>query len=235
MTHVLPIQTYAMFADESGISNDRFTVVGGITVHRDRLPAVYANMKAFRRDTGISSELKYRSLIEQFFALNYSKQIEFHAVAFDNHKWNHKRFNKSDSDIGLSKMYYQLILHRLVYKYGDQNSLFVCLDHRTSSTKLADLQNMLNRAANRDLGLSYSPLRQLESRDSKTEELLQLNDVILGAIAAIKNARHLLAGGRVSKKRLAELVFEKSGLPPLEKNSPKSMTHFSFWNKTSAA
>ena len=176
-------------------------------------------------------EAEYKDLIETFFAMNNAKLLEFHAVSFDNHRWDHHRFNQGDPDRGLSKLYYQLIMQCLINPHGDQNSLFVCLDKRNSSTDLSDFQRMLNKGAARDFGLAYGPVTQLMFRDSKKEELLQVNDVILGALTSVKNSRHLIAGARKSKKRLAELVFEKSGLPPLEKDSPPSMTHFSFWNR----
>lgn len=237
----MPIQTYSFFADESGISNDRYTVVGGVTVKTTNLPRVYKTMRDFRKRSNMNAELKwskvsngketeYTDLVETFFALNNSRLIEFHAVAFDNHKWDHARFNDGDSDVGLSKLYYQLLLHCLIEPRGDQNSLFICLDHRYSSTSLTDVQKMLNSAAARDYGLAYGPVRQLVSRDSKKEELLQLNDVILGAITAVKNGRHLLAGGRQSKKNLAELVFERSGLHTLGRDSEKN-ARFTFWNR----
>ncbi len=239
----LPIQDFAFFADESGISGDRYTVVSGLTIHKAALKTVYKTVSDFRKRTNMNAELKwskisngkeseYRELIEAFFALNNSKLIEFHAVSFDNQRWNHKRFNEGDSDVGLSKLYYQLIMQKLVATHGDQNSIFICLDNRHSTTDLGDFQRMLNKAAARDLGLDYGPVTQLMFRDSKKDDMLQLNDVILGAIASMKNSRHLIAGARESKRRLAELVFEKSGLPPLERNSPESMTHFSFWNRT---
>jgi hypothetical protein len=240
--HKLPIQDFAFFADESGISNDRYTVVSGVTVHKSAIKMVYSTISAFRKRTNMNAELKwskisdgreseYRQLIETFFAMNNSKLLEFHAVSFDNHRWNHKKFNKDDSDIGLSKLYYQLIMQKLIDPHGDQSSLFVCLDNRHSSTDLSDFHQMLNRGAKKEFKLDYGPVTQLMFRDSKKDDMLQLNDVILGAITAMKNGRHLIAGGRASKKRLAELVFAKSGLPALEKNSPPTMTHFSFWNR----
>lgn len=239
----IPIQDYAFFADESGISNDRYTVVSGITIHKSVIRRVYNTIAAFRERSNMNAELKwskvsdgrvgeYEDLIETFFALNYSKLIEFHAVSFDNHRWDHKKFNDGDSDVGLSKLYYQLIMQQLIKPHGDQHSLFVCLDNRHSSTDLNDFQKMLNKAAARDFGLDYGPVTQLMFRDSKKEEMLQLNDVILGALTSMKNSRHLIAGARASKKKLAELVFQKSGLPALERNSPPEMTHFSFWNRT---
>lgn len=237
-----PIQDYAFFADESGISNDRYTVVSGITIHRSAIPTVYKTISDFRKRSNMNAELKwskisngkeseYEDLIRTFFALNNSRLIEFHAVSFDNHRWDHKQFNDGDSDIGLSKLYYQLIMRSLIVPHGDQNTLFVSLDKRNSSTNLDDFHKMLNAAAKRDHGLDYGPVTQLMFRDSKKEPMLQLNDLILGAITSVKNSRHLIAGARTSKKNLAELVFDKSGLPPLEKDSPPNMTHFSFWNR----
>ena len=132
--------------------------------------------------------------------------------------------------MGLSKLYYQLALHKLVKQYGNDGSLCVCLDHRNSSTDLHDLQRILNNGANKSFGMSHGPVKQLLSLDSKADDLLQLNDVILGAVCAARNGKHELVTGRRSKCEIAKLVLEKSGLQTFEKDSPSGVNRFTVWN-----
>ncbi len=241
MSLVAP-QEFAFYADESGISQDRFTVVGGLCMHRGTAERVYASIAKYRDDNNMRSELKwskvsnqkvaaYKALVDLFFALNNTNHIQFHCVIFDSHKANHNRYNKGDPDIGLSKLYYDLLLHKYVKTCGGFGTLFACLDQRNSSTKLEDLRRMLNATAARDHDLPDSPVKQLVSRDSKADCLLQMNDVILGAVCCIRNGRHLLADTRIAKRQIAEYVLEKSGLESFEKDSPRSVPRFTVWNK----
>ena len=92
-----PPQDYVFYADESGISEDRFTVVGGICVHRDSIPTLKANLDAFRDRHKMHAELKwskisnqkceeYRALVDYFFALNNLNHLHFHSIVFDSHQ-----------------------------------------------------------------------------------------------------------------------------------------------------
>lgn len=239
---LIPPQDFAFYADEAGISQDRFTVVGGICMHRNTVSEVYDSIARYRSDHCMNAELKwskvsnqkfdeYTALVDLFFALNNTNHIQFHSVVFDSHKANHKKYNNGDADVGLSKLYYDLLLHKFVKRCGGDGSLFACLDHRHSSTPLEDVRRMLNAVAARDHGIDSNPVSQLISRDSKKDCLLQMNDVVLGAVCAIRNGRHLLADTREAKRKLALYVLEKSGLSSFDEDSPRSVHRFTIWNK----
>lgn len=208
------------------------------------LKPAYKTLAQYREKHDMMSELKwskvsnqkikeYKVLLDYFFAMNNKNLFHFYSIIFDNHKWDHREYNDGDRDIGLSKLYYQLILHKCVKTHGKKNSLFIKLDRRNSSTSLYQLQEMLNTAAYRDYGIWPSPVKQLVSEDSKKCDLLQLNDVVLGAVCAARNGRHLIEGGKVSKKELAEYVLLKSGLGTFEKDSSIGQKRFTVWNMRS--
>lgn len=236
-----PQQDYAFFCDEAGISNDRYTVVGGLCVHRNTIASIQTNIAAFRSANNMTKELKwtkitdqkleeYRTLVEYFFAMNNINQCQFHCVIFDNHQWKHAKYNNSDGDVGLSKLYYQLLHHKFAKTCGADGSLYVRLDRRNSSTSLNDLRDMLNYASARQHGIVGSPFKLIESADSKSCDILQLNDVILGAVCAAKNGKHILETTRASKRAIASMVLEKSGIASFDKDTPRGVNRFSVWN-----
>lgn len=236
-----PPQDFVFFADESGISKERFTVVGGICVPRGVIAAVHATILEYRNTHNMKAELKwskistgklneYERLVEIFFALNSTNQAHFYAIVFDSHQWSHKRYNNGDADVGLSKLYYQVALQKFIRYCGRAGTCAICVDHRYSSTSLHDLRRMLNAAAKRDLGMDHEPLKQLVSNDSKADDILQINDIVLGAVCAVRNGRHLLADSSPAKRRIANLVLEKSGLGTFEKDSPANINRFTIWN-----
>ena len=174
---------------------------------------------------------EYQALVELFFALNNSNIVHFHSIVFDSHQANHKKYNNGDRDKGLSKLYYQLILHKFMKMYPHAGGMCVCLDHRNSSTSLNDLRDILNNGIAKERGdPSIRPIKQLVSQDSCDDDLLQLNDVILGAVGAARNGKHKLVTTRKSKRELAQLVLAKSGLTTFDQNSPKGVSRFSIWN-----
>lgn len=237
----LPIQQWAIFADESGIVSDRFTVVGGSIVERKWLSTIYDAIHSVRERHDIWGELKwtkvsermfpaYRDLVDVYFEFVDAGRLQFRATTFDNGKWDHVNYNNGDPDIGLSKLYFHMLLHQFVGDHGDVAGLFICMDRRNSSTPFEDLRRMLNNAAARDYKLTFGPVRVLTARDSKKDDMLQMNDVILGAIAARKNDRLDRPGARAAKKELADYVFTRSGLASLAVDTPKNETAFRLWN-----
>jgi hypothetical protein len=237
---MFPEQDYVFIVDEAGISNDRFTVVGGICLHKNTLEGVYKTLSEYRKNLNMTAELKwtkvsdqketeYKWLVDYFFAMNNSNRLQFHSVIFDSHQWNHARYNEGVGDTGLSKLYFQLILHKFLCRCGPHGTLYVCMDHRHSQTSLEDLRRMLNATGKRDHGLD-DPLKQLISKHSHDDDLLQLNDVILGAVCAVRNGKHLLADYRKSKRLLALRVLEKSGLQTFDQDSPRDVNRFTVWN-----
>jgi hypothetical protein len=241
MSNTIPTQDYAFYCDEAGISNDRYTVVGGLCVARSMVPRMLATLAAFRQKFNMTKELKwtrisdqkliqYQKLVDYFFALNNVNACQFHCVIFDSHQWKHAKFNAGDADVGISKLYFQVLHHRFARYCAPHGSLFVRLDHRNSSTSLHDLQKMLNAAATRDHGVVSRPFKVVESADSKLCDILQLNDVILGAVCAARNGKHLIETGRASKRVIAKDVLTKSGLDGFDKDTPRNITRFTVWN-----
>ena len=233
-------QDFIFIADEACISNDRYTVVGGILLHKSSVDSVLQTMTSFRDTYNMRAELKwskisyqkieeYKFLVDYFFALNNTNLLQFHAIIFDSHQANHKKYNNGDRDVGLSKLYYQLMLHRLVRRCGEAGTCYARLDKRNSSTSLSDLRDMINNGA-ANFGITGNPLKQIVPVDSKTCDILQLNDVILGAVGAARNGKHLIAGGNQAKKEVARLVLSKFGLDNYDKDTHGNVTRVSIWN-----
>jgi hypothetical protein len=217
-------------------------LVGATVVRKPYVEALYKSIHEFRVDSGMFAELKwskvsnqklddYKKLVDLYFDFAERRAVFFRVTTFDNHKWDHNKFNDGDPDIGISKLYYQMLLHQVIGHFGDLASLFICLDQRLSTTPLDKLHRILNAGASKDYKLSFGPVRILTARDSKKDDILQINDVILGAVAARKNNRHLADNARAAKADLAEYVLKKSRLRDYESDSPKGMHSFQLWNR----
>lgn len=235
---------YHIYCDESRQSKDRFMVIGGTIIPLNNVEQFNKTMQKYRTEQKMFSELKwskvtnqklteYKRFVEYFFALNNTDKLHFHCIIIDNHQVNHKKFNKGDKELGFYKFYYQLLLHcfgKEYYREGENDRFIVHLDYRQTYYSLNTLKTVLNSGINKKYSIDTSPFVSIEPRESKKSELIQINDIILGAIGFQKNGYDLLAGTRDSKKELVKYIAEQAGLPNLRQNSPCGKIRFTIWN-----
>lgn len=234
---------FHIYCDESRQSKDRFMVIGGIIIPSDNVDGFNKTMEKFRLETKMFSELKwtkvtnqklseYKRFVEYFFAMNNTDKLHFHSIIIDNQSVDHKKFNKGNKELGFYKFYYQLLLNTFgrLYLKNEENSFNVHLDYRNTSYSLNTLRIILNRGIKKKYGVENNPFKVIEPRDSKKSELIQINDIILGAIGFQKNGYDLLADTRISKKELTNFIALQSGLKNLKEDSPWGKNRFTIWN-----
>jgi len=235
---------YHIYCDESRQSKDRFMIIGGLIIDSAEVNEFNLTMQMFRNEQRMYSELKwtkvtnqkllqYKRFVDYFFALNNTDKLHFHCIIIDNHQVDHKRFSRGNEEIGFYKFYYQLLLHSFGKRYcrTQENDRFIVhLDYRTTSYSLNTLKVVLNRGMKKKYSIETSPFVSIEPRDSKKSELIQINDILLGAVGFQKNGYDLLASTRDSKKELARYIAQQAGLPNLQSNSPWGRDRFTIWN-----
>lgn len=235
--------TCYVFCDESRQSQHRYMILGGIIINAKYMKTFENTMQGFRQDFNMTKELKwtkvsmakleeYKKFVDYFFALNDTDYAHFHCLILDTHQINHKKYNKGDSDLGFYKFYYQLLLHSFGNRYCSRGvkSLVVCLDQRTSRYSLSDLKDILNNGIYKRYGNATSPFKSVEAWDSKSSDVMQISDIILGAIGYHKNGYHLLADSSKAKINLANHISQKAGLTILGDGSRFGVHRFTTWN-----
>jgi len=219
-------------------------VLGGIIIPQENVKNFNQTMHNFRVEQKMFAELKwtkvtdqkliaYKRFVEYFFALNNTDKVHFHSIILDNHKINYKKFSKGDKELGFYKFYYQLLLHSFGKKYcreGENDRFIVHLDYRTTSYSLNVLKIVLNRGMRKKYNITTEPFVSIEPRESKKTELLQIVDILIGAIGFQKNGYDLLSDTRKSKKELARFIAKEAGLKDLRQNSPWGNNRFTIWN-----
>ena len=232
-----------LYCDESGLSTDRYMVVGGIVIPRDNFPQLVADIKEIRRahDIRDGKEIKwndmrnhrvpaYETYVDYFFDLLSADRVHYHTIVFDNHTLDRVTYPNATTDSVLSRMYYQLMLHRCVRFYGRAYNLHMRPDRADAPQELPNLRAGLNSEAMRRYEIDSAPVRSIEPRDSKDEHLLQINDIILGGIAHHRNGRHANARCSRHKKHLAAYILGKTGLSSYAMNTPYRARQFTVWN-----
>jgi len=233
-----------IYCDESGESN-RFMVLGGIIIPEKSLSVFNSTMNRYRKETNINAELKwtkvskgklneYKSFVDYFFALNNTDTIHFRSLIVDTHKLDHGTYSGGNRELGFYKFYYQLLLHCFGKEYckGSHDKFMVFLDHRSSMKKfpLTDLRKILNNGLRSKYSIDFSPFVSVQPKDSKHTEMIQLTDIILGAVGYRRNGFNLLAEPNSGKNQLSKYILDKSGFGSFERDTPRGQQRFTIWN-----
>jgi hypothetical protein len=205
------------FCDETSFLNEEYMAVGGLALPKPNLKAVTDRIKAIKlphREEVKWTRTKHWNLeirkeyIDCLVDLIDKRQVHFHIrfapfTAYD-HSGKRRRFDT------VSKMFYQLLLHRAVRHYGDDYDLLVRPDNGEYVPALE---------AEGFQRYSKSPcIKNVICLDSEREPLLQLLDVSLGALTAYRNKRHINFITSAAKTEIATYAFEKFGKRDLSRN-----------------
>ena len=175
-------KTFNIYCDEScHIENDhkKFMLLGCVSVaynqlkrHTERIIDIKKKHNFFGeiKWTGISSSkyLFYKDLLDYFF----DTDIRFRAVIVDKTKIKNDRFGQ-DFDTFYYKMYYQLLIHRKNTEYS--YNVYLDIKDTLSSNKVNKLKEILNT--------KYGVFRNVQNIHSKEIIMMQLADLLMGAIS----------------------------------------------------
>lgn len=231
----------ALFCDEAGKEPDRFLGVGGLVVTSQDAKAIKAEFARKKADLGISGEAKWnvtkksnldrhRELIHWIFQLILADQLHFHCLLVPSQRFNHNLREDGGKSESLKRMYYQLIVHRLGKRHGKVHSLYVFPDKANELKGLEEMKRGLNSDLQRNHGCPQDCVKAIEFRESHSEPLLQLNDLILGAVVYQKNRKFDAEGAGHPKASLAGFVLGRSGLKDYETDTPREAKRFTIWN-----
>ena len=225
------------FCDETSQVDDTYMAIGGLALRKGRVQEVSDAILAINEECSVTSEVKWSTVkrrrvsvhkryVDLFFQLLDERKIHFHIRFAPFKQYIHKESGPRGRTDTVSKMYYQMLLHRPISFYGPMMRMHIFPDHGDCTSYLPSMRNQLCAAGYRTKGAVANCVPLIETRDSKREPLLQLLDVPLGALAALRNEREL---GDV-KAELAAHVFERTGWKDLSGNSPQGQARLNLWN-----
>lgn len=165
-----------------------FMVIGSLWLATDHRESYKAAIHKLRDKHRVGGEFKwqkispsrqafYNELIEWFFDLD--SDLRFRCIAVEHENVNLLRFHNSDQELGFYKFYYQM-LHHWILDYNDY-ALFCDFKSNRESNRLHVLKKCLEAS-----NLS-SQIPVVQSTRSKESVLMQLTDVLTGAVGARMN------------------------------------------------
>lgn len=233
---------YHIYCDESRQTQDRYMVFGGIITTANNVGLFDKAMQLYREAQNMKAEIKwgkvsdkklneYRELVNLFFSLNNA--LHFKSIVFDTSLIDYRSYSKGDRELGFYKFWYQFLLHSFgPYADKKDDGYIVFLDQRHSSYKLSTLCKILNNGMKKKYGerIKINIFRNIQPIDSKKSNILQLADVLMGAIGYHWNNCHTRTEARKAKILLAEYIAKKAGLVSLAQQTSYGKRDFSIWD-----
>lgn len=228
-----------IYVDESSQTKHRYLVLGGIIVPSVDHSAVSALIAEARLPELPKGEMKwtkvsksklaaYKRAVDAFFTgIDDFSTLDFHCLVVDTYKIDDKRFNEGSRDIGFNKEIYQLLMKfRRLYR-----GLFhVYPDRRSTSQRTEDLRLILNRgSAKKGDGRDW-PFRRVHFRDSDQELVLQIVDILIGAVAFKLNGHDRAENASPAKIDLCEHILSRAKVKDVTRDT-STAGQFTIWHR----
>lgn len=194
-------------------------VAGGFAVAGNRIAEIEDQIAMLRDDAGIRSEFHwsgyrggekqkaYEELVRYACQLINRKHAAFHVIIANFGGYNHRAKRGENHDTSVNRMYFQLLLHRVAAFYGKKRAIHVRLDSGNDSADICGMRNQLCASAYRQYSTKPNCVRSIEPVKSHNVGLIQMADVLVGAIAAKRNE----VVHKSAKGDLANFVLKASG------------------------
>lgn len=217
-------KTFNFYCDESThLENDGhpFMIIGYVSTPYHLLKMHNQTIRELKAKHYFNGELKwsalsksqypfYNELIDYFFS---NSSLEFRAIIIDKSQMNHEKFGQTH-DTFYDKMYYQL-LNKKIHPEHTYN-IFIDIKDTYSFRKAKNLKSYLER--------DYSNIRNLQVIKSYEGELMQLADVLIGAL----NYKIRGLNKVTSKNNIIEKIEKHCG-KPLTQRTAKDESKFNLF------
>ena len=236
---------FRIFSDESRQNKERYMILGAIIIPEKEIKMLNATMNQYRIETKMPNELKwskvndkkleeYKLLVDYFFALNNTNKIHFKSIIIDNNKIKNIKHSQENKEQSFYKFHYQLFFHKFgkIYFKMDKMVRFVIHpDYRDAHFSLDILKRHLNGGMGRHFNDEViAPFVSIQPIDSKKSEIIQIVDLIIGAIGYEKNGYHLHSSSSKGKIELCKYIAYKAGIKNLSECTSFSAKRFEIWN-----
>lgn len=198
---------------QKGIDNQKSMVIGGIKCNQEHLKQAVEDIKRIKEAHGLNryNEMKwtkvsknkysfYKEIIEYFFS---NENLEFRCVIFpDKSKLD---YSMHDHDDIYNIMYY-LLLNNMI---SDPNLYNIYVDKKDTrgSTKFKNLRVYLCR---KHKDFDMKKIEKIQIVDSKDLQLMQLTDLLIGAMAYYHRGLVDLEGSSKEKSAIVKLISDLS-------------------------
>ena len=209
---------YNIYCDESchlEHDNQRYMILGGIICEKGHRKLVKKEILEIKSRYHIpeKAEIKwnkvspsklayYKELIDYFFE---NDNLRFRALIIDKAQLNHKLFNQTHDD-WYYKMYYHLLINLVESK--QENYIYLDIKDTKSADKVQGLRKYLSFKL---MDYEFDVIKNIQSMNSEESVIMQLADLMIGAIGYRNRKIYDEEDSSWAKKELMLHIIEKSG------------------------
>ena len=219
----MPNKTFNFYCDEScHLENDNlpFMLISYVSSAYNQVKIHSKNIRSLKEKYYFRGEMKwsalsksqypfYNEIIEYFFATD----LQFRAIVINKSQIRNQDFNQSHNDF-YDKMYYQL-LNKKISPVNNYN-IYLDIKDTRSYEKAKSLKAFLN--------MNYVSVRNLQIIRSYESELMQLTDVLMGAIGYyLRGENKVIAKNKIIEKIQSHCPF------PITQSTPRSSEKFNLF------
>lgn len=224
------MESFVVYCDESSHTNlpDRkYLAIGSLWIPRATRDSISKTLKAIKRENEINGEVKwhkvsdkvwqhYAKLIDFFFEHD---ELRFRIIIVDQERVGYGAYHNSDPELGFYKFYYHM-LHQWI-EAGNEYLILLDFKNNKGANRFSELKSVL---VNKFRGVSH--IRDLTVVDSHQSHLMQLCDLLTGAVAADFNSDIRPAS---AKRLLASYIASRLGWDNLAVSTSREMQKFNIF------
>lgn len=230
-----PVEVYC---DET-LDRGGFDLIGGLWIPRPKARRLREIIRGIRDQYNYPYEFKwkkaggtrlspaYKELVTKVMDQIMARRMAFHCIAIRKELVDYDRFHEGDPELGYYKFVHWLMRKRI--QPGE--TYIITMDRRTTreDNRLIDLRRVLNHCGRKDHGLGHDCCREVRAKPSGEDDLLQVADVLLGAVGYHYGGYHRDSEASIAKNDLADRIAGALQKPDLCFASPKSERRFNIW------
>lgn len=193
--------------------NANSMLMGAISCPASEKKRINTEIRAIKEKHGLSSwtEIKwtavspskldfYIELVDYFIK---EQNLSFRAVVIkDKSNLNHAKFNQGSHDLWYYKTYFYLL--DAIISYNEEYRIFIDIKDTCGGPKVKKLHEVL---CNNKYDFKHEVIKDINQIHSHESEILQLTDLIMGAIGFYHNGHYDSTQASSAKKSVVEKLF----------------------------
>lgn len=228
---------FKVYCDESRQVDSRYMLLGGCWILKEegwnfvnefdeyckkelKFSAPLGHMKWTNLPTKTEGKyfLAYKYLIDLYFKYNEQNKMFFKTIIIDTTKFDfeHEFYFDGDYEKGFYSAYCQL----LFYWISKKNKYHIRTASRNikkadpldnEEKRLNELKNKIHLKLKSKTGKDIKPIKSIEPRSAKDRRLIQITDILMGAVGFHWNDEHLKSNPKKTKLFFSNYIAEKLG------------------------
>ncbi len=188
-------------------------LMGAISCPASQKNRVYQDIRNIKIKHGLSpwAEIKwtgvsaskvsfYTDLIDYFVS---ESDLKFRAVVAKNkNNLNHAKYNRGSHDLWYYKTYFYLL--DAMIEYTEEYKIFIDIKDTRGGPKVSKLHDVL---CNNKYDFKHEVIKGIHQIQSHESEIMQLTDLIMGAVGFYHNGHYDNPNASVAKKAVVDKLF----------------------------